>query len=265
MPVFVDVSQMSDLEVKRMGQIDEEDDTPPSWNRGRNRATSTRVVVKSTKYSVSDVWAAACAANRINGGYHKESVYEWNEVEGINKLVLRKNREIMMEFLANPDRLLVEDVEAGEQCLGFLQNDLTFRTLKGKTNDFDRSVRQVLAVQDHFNSIGNRYELAVVACLPASWKRATERQNKDERLADCRGGFVGAVGDHVMFDIEVISCGKSKEFPIYWITAINDADQPVMFSNKEAWDVGTHLTIKGKVKAHVQRTNLTQLNYVKVL
>ena len=68
-----------------------------------------------------------------------------------------------------------------------------------------------------------------------------------------------------MFNIEVIGCGKSKEFPVYWITAINDADQPVIFSNKEAWDVGTHLTIKGKVKAHVQRTNLTQLNYVKVL
>jgi hypothetical protein len=36
-----------------------------------------------------------------------------------------------------------------------------------------------------------------------------------------------------------------------------------MFSNKEKFDVGTHLTIQGKVKAH--RENMTQLNYVKVL
>ena len=259
MPGFVDVSNMSDLEIKRLGQMDDYDSTP-SWNRGR--ATSTRVVVKSTKYSVSDVWAAACAAQRINGVYSKEHVFEYVE-NAPPKLVLRKNRDIMMEFLANPDRLLVEDVEAGEQCRNFLQNDLTFRTLKNTTNDFDRSVRQVLAVQEQFYSVANRYELAVVACLPASWQRATERQNKDERIADCRGGFVGAVGDHVMFNIEVVGCNKSKEFPIYWITAINDADQPVMFSNKEAWDVGTHLTIRGKVKAH--RTNLTQLNYVKVL
>ena len=261
MPGFVDVSNMSDLEIKRLGQADDYDNTP-SWNRNRTRSTSARVVVKSTKYSVSDVWAAACAAQRINGVYSKEHVFEYVE-NAPPKLVLRKNRDIMMEFLANPDRLLVEDVEAGEQCRNFLQNDLTFRTLKNTTNDFDRSVRQVLAVQDHFNDIGNRYELAVVACLPASWQRAVARQSKDERIAEARGGFVGEVGTAVQLNIEVLSSVKSKDFDIYWVTAITDADQAISFSNKESWDVGTHLTIKGKVKAH--RTNLTQLNYVKVL
>jgi len=261
MPGFVDVSNMSDLEIKRMGQMDDYDNTP-TWNRNRARATSARVVVKSTKYSVSDVWAAACAAQRINGVYSKEHVFEYVE-NAPPKLVLRKNRDIMMEFLANPDRLLVEDVEAGEQCRNFLQNDLTFRTLKNTTNDFDRSVRQVLAVQDHFNDIGNRYELAVVACLPASWQRAVARQSKDERIAEARGGFVGAVGTAVQLNIEVLGSVKSKDFDIYWVTAITDADQAISFSNKESWDAGTHLTIQGKVKAH--RTNLTQLNYVKVL
>lgn len=264
MPGFVDVSNMSDLEIKRLGQADDYDN-PPTWNRDRNRATSTQVVLKQVGHSVSDVWAAACAANRINGGYHKESVYEWNELEGINKLVLRKNREVMMEFLANPDRLLVEDVEAGEQCRTFLQHDLTFRTIKGTTNDFDRSVGQVLAVQDRFYTVSNRYELAVVACLPASWQKAVARQAKTERIAEARGGFVGEVGTAVQLNVEVLGSAKSKEFNIYWVTAITDADQVISFSNKEAWDVGTHLTIKGKVKAHVQRTNLTQLNYVKVL
>ena len=254
MPGFVDVSNMSDLEVKRLGQRDDDDFAISSRRRPQ---TQPRVA-----YSANDVWAAACAAQRINGVYSKEHVFEYRD-DAPPKLVLRKNRDIMMEFLANPDRLLVEDVEAGEQCRNFLQNDLTFRTLKGKTNDFDRSVRQVLAVQDCFYSVANRYELAVVACLPASWQRAIARQSKDERIADARGGLIGTVGQAVQLNIEVLGSVKSKDFDIYWVTAITDADQAISFSNKESWDAGVHLTIKGKVKAH--RTNLTQLNYVKVL
>ena len=255
MPGFVDVSNWSDQDIKRLGQRDD-DDFAISSNRHRPRGLT------QVGYAISDVWAAACAANRVNGGYFKECVFEYTDGEP-PKMVKDKNRHIMMHFLANPDQLLVEDVEAGEQCRKFLENDITFRTLKNTTNDFDRSVRQVLAVQDHFNDIGNRYELAVVACLPASWQRAVARQSKDERIAEARGGFVGEVGTAVQLNIEVLGSVKSKDFDIYWVTAITDADQAISFSNKESWDVGTHLTIKGKVKAH--RTNLTQLNYVKVL
>ena len=255
MPGFVDVSNWSDQDIKRLGQRDD-DDFSISRHRPRPRGLT------QVGYAISDVWAAACAANRVNGGYFKECVFEYTDGEP-PKMVKDKNRHIMMHFLANPDQLLVEDVEAGEQCRNFLQNDITFRTLKNTTNDFDRSVRQVLAVEDCFYSVANRYELAVVACLPASWQRAIARQSKDERIAEARGGLIGTVGQAVQLNIEVLGSVKSKDFDIYWVTAITDADQAISFSNKESWDAGTHLTIKGKVKAH--RTNLTQLNYVKVL
>ena len=255
MPGFVDVSNWSDQDIKRLGQRDD-DDFSISSNRHRLRGLT------QVGYAISDVWAAACAANRVNGGYFKECVFEYTDGEP-PKMIKDKNRHIMMHFLANPDQLLVEDVEAGEQCRNFLQNDITFRTLKNTTNDFDRSVRQVLAVQEQFYSVANRYELAVVACLPASWQRAIARQSKDERIAEARGGLIGTVGQAVQLNIEVLGSVKSKDFDIYWVTAITDADQAVSFSNKESWDAGTHLTIRGKVKAH--RTNLTQLNYVKVL
>jgi hypothetical protein len=63
--------------------------------------------------------------------------------------------------------------------------------------------------------------------------------------------------------VEVISANYSQQYNIFWIRAITEQDQPVMFSNKEKFDAGTSITIQGKVKAH--RDNLTQLNYVKVL
>ena len=275
MPGFVDVSNMSDLEIKRLGQMDDDTDPRDSnyshrnlarrnpYGYGRKGRTQSQPEVG---FSVSDVWAAACAAQRINGGYFKEHEYEHLEDQPLSQppaIVKRRNRDVMMEFLHNPDRVLAEDREAGEQVRNFLQNDLTFRALKGKLTEFDASSSKCLAVQDRFYTVQHRYELAVVACLPQSVARAQARQNTDQRMQFARGGLIGQVGNKITANVEVISASYSQQFGIYWIRGITDQDQPVMFSNRQAWDVGTHLTIQGKIKAH--RDNMTQLNYVKVL
>jgi hypothetical protein len=105
--------------------------------------------------------------------------------------------------------------------------------------------------------------MAVVASLPNSVRRSQERQNTEQRLKFAQGGLIGKPGDRITTNVEVISANYSQQYNIFWIRGITDQDQPVMFSNKEKFDVGTHLTIQGKVKAH--RENMTQLNYVKVL
>ena len=153
-----------------------------------------------------------------------------------------------------------------EACREFLRNDITFRLLQGKAmNSFDDGIRKVLAVEERFSAHQDRYELAIVACLPASVERSQVRQSVDQRVKFARGGYVGEVGTKVtLTDVEVLSATRSKEWNIYWIRGITDQDQIVMFSNKESFDAGTHLTIQGKVKAH-RDDNLTQLNYVKVL
>ena len=259
MPGFVDVTGWTAEEVRRLGHADDYDDVD---HRPR-RKFQPRVQPASVRYSVSDVWAAACAADRVNGGYCKEPVMVYNESTQTNTVIKRRNRDIMFEFLANPDRLTVDDVVRGEQCRNFLQNDLTFRTLKNKTTDFDNAVRKVLAVSEHFDSYQNKYELAIVACLPASVVRSEQRQNTDQRMKFATGGLIGQVGQKAMLNIEVVSANYSQQYNIFWIRGITDQDQPVMFSSREKFDAGSHLTVQGKVKAH--RDNLTQLNYVKVL
>lgn len=261
MPGFVDVSNMSDLEIKRMGQRDDDFGMVDAPRRGRRAPARTNTVLQ-VGYSVSDVWAAACAAQRINGGYYKEHVFSQDE-NYRPQIIKRKNRDIMMEFLENPHQLLVEDVEAGEQVRDFLQKDLTFRAIKGKLTEFDSATSKCLAVQDRFYTVSHRYELAVVAALPNSVRRQEQRQNADNRMQFAQGGFVGKPGDKITTNIEVVRAVYSQQYNIFWIRAITDQDQPVMFSNKEKFDVGANLTIQGKVKAH--RDNLTQLNYVKVL
>ena len=260
MPGFVDVSGMTYEDVRRMGHADDYDDI--DYQRRGHTPARTNTVLQ-TGHSVSDVWGAACAAQRVNGGYYKEPSYEWNEVTRLNQLVKRRNRDVMMEFLQNPDRILIEDIEAGEKLREYLERDITFRALKGQLADFDKSVKQCLSITNRFYTVANRYELAVVAALPNSARRSQQRQNVEERIKFAQGGLIGKVGDKVTVNVEVIQTFYKKEFNIFYVTGITDQDQAVTFGFKENFDVGSSITIQGKVKGH--RNNVTQLNYTKVL
>ena len=266
MPGFIDVGGMTAEEVRRMGHADDYDDEPTSFSnrRGafRQPAPPRNNPVLQVGYTVSDVWGAACAAQRINGAYYKEVAYEWDEVARVQRVVKRKNRDVMMEFLQNPDRILVEDIEAGEECRKFLEQDITFRALKGHLTDFDNSTKKVLAVKERFYTVANNYELAVVACLPNSANRAKSRQNLQARLAVC-SAIEAKLGDKVQLNVEVLESKYNQKFNIYWIVAVTNDNRAVVFSRKEPYDVGTWLTIVGTVKN--QTHNSTQLNYVKVL
>jgi hypothetical protein len=272
MPGFVDVSNMSDLEIKRLGQMDDDEDprdsnhshrnlarrTPYGYGRNRNQQATAEV-----GHSVTDVWAAACAAQRVNGEYLKADKNAWNPDTGQITCLKRRNREIMTEFLRNPDTITAQDREQGTKVRLFLQNDLTFRALKGRLNDFDQATSKVLAVEDKFDSVLHRYELAIVACLPASAVRSEKRSTADERVKFARGGLIGQPGAKVSANVEVLSAVYSNNYNCWFIKGLTDQDQPVFFSYREGMGAGTHLTVQGTVKAH--RDNLTQLNRVKVL
>lgn len=259
MPGFVDVSGMTYEDVRRMGHADDYNDV----DHQPRRTPARRNTVLQTGHSVSDVWAAASAAQRVNGEYVKESIRVFDKDTGLTRDVKRRNRDIMMEFLHNPDRILPEDVDAGESVRNYLEQDIVLRALKGRLTEFDASVQRVLAVKDRFYTVTHNYELAVVAALPNSAIRSQQRQNSDTRLQLARGGFIAQPGAKITTHVEVLTCNYSKEYNIFWVRGITDQDQPVMFSLKERFDAGTWLDIQGKVKAH--RDNLTQLNYVKVL
>lgn len=259
MPGFVDVTGWSSEEVRRLGHADDYDEeyTPQRQRRSRY----TRPV--SVQYPVAMVWAAACAAQRINGAYLKEDQYRWDDASNGSIKIKDRNRTVMMNFLAVPGTITDEDYTAGEQARTYLQNDLTLRALKGKLTDFDQSISKVVAVQEKFDTINHKLELAVVACLPQSHQSALKRLATTDRMSAAQGGFIGNVGDKVSTNIEVISANYSKMYNIYWIKGITENDQPVFFSFKESFDAGTGLTIRGTVKAH--KDNLTQLNRVKVV
>ena len=255
MPGFVDVSNMTAQEVKRLGQADDDYEAPrQTWK--------PRAKPQGVKYSVDNVWGAACAAQRINGSYVKETQYRVDENTNTTVVAKQRNRDIMESILANPAVLTVEDIAQGQECRKFLQNDLTFRALKSQITEFDSATSKVLAVTEEFDTASHKYELAVVACLPASHQRAVARQETQSRVQATAGTF-GREGDKVELDVEVISATYSQNYGIFWVTAITQDNRAVFFSYRSKLTTGSLIQIKGTVKAH--RDGKTQLTRVKLV
>ena len=230
----------------------------PAYNMTRTAKTRT----PGDLLPVATVWAAACAAQRINGQYIKQDEFDYPE-GGQAVLTATASRTIMKELLANPDRLTAQDFEQGAECKTFLQNDITFRALKNKLTEFDSATSKVLAVEENFDSAQHKYELAVIASLPASRTRALERQATDSRVRQATGAYVGAVGDKVALDVEVIKTNYSQQWNTWHATAITSDNRAVFFAFKEQLTIGNSILIKGTVKAH--RSGTTQLNRVKIV
>jgi hypothetical protein len=256
MPGFVDVSNMTAREVRMMDHAADADETDQPRRQWKSRARPEGV-----KHSVDNVWGAAVAAQRINGSYVKEDLYDYND--NSPKIVKRRNRDIMVDILANPAQLTVEDIAQGQECRKFLQNDITFRALKNKLTEFDGAVSKVLAVEDDFDSVKHKYELAVVACLPQSHARSLERQTVQDRVRQTSGAVIGNPGDKVQLEVEIIKSNFSQQWNTWYATGVTADNSAVFFAYRQQLAVGSKHTIQGTVKAH--RDGSTQLNRVSII
>jgi len=256
MPGFVDVSNMTSQEIKRLGQMDDDYETPrQTWK--------PKVKPQGVTHSVDNVWGAACAAQRINGSYVKETQHRFDEDRNTMVVERLRNRDVMSDILANPALLTVEDIAQGQECRKFLQQDITLRGLKSKFTEFDTVISRVIAVSEEFDTVTHKYELAVVASLPASHQRSLARQDVDSRVRQSTGGYVGAVDSKVELDVEVVGANYSHTYNIFLVTAITAHNQAVFFSYRSKLTTGSWIHVKGTVKAH--RDGKTQLNRVKVI
>jgi len=198
----------------------------------------------------TDVWAAACAAQRINGAYLK--VIE----EGKNT---ETNRQIMDNFIANTDLITEADREQGELVRTYYKG-LTFKILQGKKlNDFDNTA-MVIANRDVIEST---YDVAVIASLPSCYQRAVKRDNDARKLENASGGLVSRVGQKVKVNVEVVRSSFSQQYNVFFVSGVTTDDQAVFFSYKHPIEAGKLIIAEGTVKRHGE--NITQLNRVKVI
>lgn len=247
MPGFVDVSGMTYEQVRRMGHADDYD--APTRNPYAYRKPAPSWKAPSLNYKADDVWAVACAAFRINGSYIKAIA------PGIAQ---KTNRQIAEELLKDLSQVTSDDRAKGQLVRQYYKG-LTFKVIEGKVlNDFSKNAMEIASL----DTITTNYQLAIVVSLPASYEKASKRDDVDRRITFARGGYVGVEGEKVTLNIEVLKQLWSEKYNTWYLTGITAEDQVVFFAHKTQYDIGTHLTIEGVVKG--QRETSTQLSRVKV-
>ena len=206
------------------------------------------------RYPAEAVWAAACAAHRINSGYLKYPEI----VEG--RIVRPTNRDLVKLYLGidNCEFITDADRRQGAVCQQTLKNSVTMSALKGEMSEWNLLVAQMTAL----DQIQTEYELSVITALPKSYDQVIKRENLDSRLAHCDAGMIGRVNDRVALSGEIVKCNYSARYNTFYITVITDSNQQVFFAYRERLETGGNIHFSGRVKRHAGTA--TQLSRVKL-
>ena len=204
-------------------------------------------------YSVADVFAAACAAHRINGGYLKTS-----ELDDEGNITKKPNKYLTCDFLEGVFDISLADHEMGDKVMQYCRS-LTFKLLSDKRlSDFEQTMLTIVEKP----TTDSNYDIAVVSSLPASYERSLVRAEQTARLREASGCINASVDSQVELDIEVVRCNYSNDWGVYYVTAITEGGV-VFFAQKNSVELGSNLHIKGKVKRH--KEDRTQLSHVKLI
>jgi hypothetical protein len=199
------------------------------------------------------LWAASCTAFRINNGYYKQP-----EVIG-DQVVRHPNRELVKQALANAAMITDADRTMGSDCRRYLASAVTLQALRTELNEWARITARVCSL----DTITSLYDMSVITAMPQSYARQLRKESVDARLARCNEDPLGAIGNKIDTNVEVMRSNYSEKFNTWFISAITDTNYSVYFSYRESIEPGTHTTIRGTVKRHNNRA--TQLNRVKVV
>lgn len=201
--------------------------------------------------NADDVWAAAAAAQRINGDYFK-TIEDGRNTE--------TNRQLMESLIEDPSRVTDEDREQASAVRDYFKG-MMFQVLAGKRlNEF---LNSALTISNR-DIIDEKFDIAVIASLPSAYIRAKAMDEAKSKIRFANGGYIGAVGNKISCSMEVVKVIFSQRWNSFVVNGITDKDQAVFFfTGKNEFSVGQSVNIQGKVKAH--RENQTQLNYVKVV
>jgi hypothetical protein len=232
-----------------------------STSTATKRPAAKRKAVDVRMFSGVDVFAAACAAQRINGEYLKEPAYVMDDdykvisTREANKVVMRKALIDQPELVTDEDRALAQEIQQYFQCK--LMDVLTERA-----NEFTRTAME-LGGREQF-AANDWLALATVACLPQSYVRGLERDKRNEvkQEAVYTSQHVGKVGDKINGTLTVLESRYSRQWETWYVTATVGTDV-MLFAYRDSLDSGTVLKFAGTIKAH-RDDSITQLSRVRI-
>jgi len=225
------------------------------------------------EFPTQQVLELACAAQRVNGAYIKESIAIYAD-DNVYVYSKQPNKIVMLCTLdpaywtsdpkeaPMPLRVLPEDTAQADSIRLYYKR-LLFSAIEGD-NEFLTTINSILSSETvKSNQIG------YVACLPSVCAR-DQVQNKIKKAArQVDEGYLADIGSSLKdLDAEIIASIKSKNFEGYNIDAIIN-NKMVSWFSKVDMKVGPCVVIKSKVKDHSLHWKygnpVTRLNFVKAV
>jgi hypothetical protein len=203
--------------------------------------------------TADQVWAAACAAYRVNGGYFKQP-----QVTDQGVITRPTNRELVRQYLAEPDSVTDNDLEQGRKCRQDLLKQATMSALRNRATEWDLLTAEMAGL----DTITTDYQLSVITAMPKSHSQNLARETVDSRLAYCDSDPVGRVDERVEITGEVVRSNYSNQYNTHYVTVITDTNRQAFFAYRERIEPGANIRICGRVKRHADRA--TQLSRVKI-
>jgi predicted P-loop ATPase len=203
--------------------------------------------------TADQVWAAACAAYRVNGGYFKQP-----EVTDQGVITRPTNRELVRQYLAEPSSVTADDLEQGRKCRQDLLKQATMSALKNRATEWDLLTAEMAGL----DTITTDYQLSVITAMPKSHSQNLARETVDSRLAYCDSDPVGRIDERVEITGQVVRSNYSNQYNTHYVTVITDTNRQAFFAYRERIEPGANIKICGRVKRHADRA--TQLSRVKI-
>jgi len=213
----------------------------------------------------------ACAAQRVNGAYIKESFAVYAD-DGVYAYTKTTNKILMLYTLDHtiwtadpkdapmPLKVLSEDTALAEEIKKYFRKFM-FSAIEGE-NDFQTSINSILTgdtVQPKM--------FGYVACLPSVYARDVVQTKIKKVARQVDDKYVAEVGSTVTdLDCEIVSTQRSKNFDAWNIDAIIN-NMMVSWMSKSDLKIGPCVIVKAKIKDHAKHWKhdnaVTRLNYVK--
>ena len=216
--------------------------------------------------STQEALAVACAAQRVNGGYVKDT-RRFSEAENKTQFA---NKEIV-KFSFKGDYAPNDFIRPTPTADDYIQVAEIHKWMKryvllglGELDDFKRDMIESVS-QDTvtFNNLGR------VAFIPEFVKRDKHETGltKEIRIEYRDSQYLGKEKDVVEGVIKILDKRYSSQWESYNYTAVMDGNL-VSFMNKFEHNVGDMNRMKAKVKSHTKNklfsANETRLNYVRL-
>ena len=212
--------------------------------------------------------AIACAAQRINGGYIKDT-RRFSEEE--NKTQFANKEIVKMSYISDPDFVLKDFERPTPTAEDYAQVAEIHKWMKryvmlglGEVDDFKRDM--INAVSADVVPVNN---LGRIAFIPEFVKRDQHETGltKEIRIEYRNSQYLGKEKDVVEGVVKILDKRYSQQWESFNYVAVIDGNL-VSFMNKFEHNIGDMKRIKAKVKAQGKNklfsANETRLNYVKL-